>query len=142
MKTAIVYYSNKGTTKRYCKALTENIGADLYEIKAAKEQGMFLCLLTQCPMAIRQKTTKIKTKPIDLTGYDKILIASPMWAGYPAPVFNNIVEMLPSGKEVEIIVVSGSGTTKPAVKEKVTNLVNKTGSVVVGYRDVLNTTVV
>ena len=45
-------------------------------------------------------------------GYDRVVLMTPVWAGYPAPLFNSAVELLPPGTEVEVILVSGSGNSE------------------------------
>jgi len=141
MKTVIVYYSYRGTTKKYSESLSKETGADIFEVQALKRKSIFGVALTECPKSLMQKPTKIQSINLDLSGYQKIILAFPLWAGFPAPAFNNIVNMLPSGKEIEIIIVSSGGETKPENKEKVIALVNKTGSTVINYKDILNTSI-
>ena len=141
MKTVIVYYSYGGITKKYSNALAKETQADVYEVDTLKKRSFIGNLFLECPKALTQKPTTIKDVNLDWSSYEKVVLAFPMWAGFPAPTFNNIVNILPSGKEVEIIIISGSGITKPENKEKIIALVNKTGSNVVNYKDVLNTNV-
>jgi hypothetical protein len=56
----------------------------------------------------------------------------------PAPAFNSIVKMLPAGKDVEIHLVSGGGSTEAEAHEKVIALVEKSGSKVVAFKDIAN----
>jgi len=84
---------------------------------------------------MHRKTVAIQPLNIDLNRYDRIIIGCPVWAGYPAPAFNTIVECLPAGKEVEIFLCSGgSGTQKS--EQGTRALVEKKGCTVVSYRDV------
>ncbi len=60
---------------------------------------------------------------------------SPVWAGNPAPAFNSIIENLPSGKKIELVMVSaGSGTKKSAEGTK--NLITAHGCEVTDYTDI------
>ncbi|HOD93482.1 MAG TPA: hypothetical protein PLT91_06005 [Clostridia bacterium] len=138
MKTAIVYYSYGGKTKKYCDNMAKEIEADIFEMQTLKRKSFIGNLFSECPKALQQKTTSIKEINLDLSTYDKIILAAPMWAGFPAPAFNNMVTMLPSGKEVEVFIISGGGETKPENKEKVLSLIEKTGSKAIKYTDILN----
>jgi DhnA family fructose-bisphosphate aldolase class Ia len=138
MKTAIVYYSLKGSTKKYCESLAKESGADIFEVTEKKHRGMFSAFIPGCPDAMKQKASLLAGEPIDLTSYDKIVISSPVWAGMPTPAFNSIVKMLPAGKEVEIHLVSGGGSTEAEAHAKVTALVEKSGSKVVAFKDILS----
>ena len=108
MKTAIIYYSYTGKTK----AISEK--------KARKE-----------------KADLIEVQPIscDLSTYDRIIIAVPLWAGSPASPFHNIVKMLPAGKPVEVIITSGSGDSS-GCKEKVKECIAAQGARMTKYLDV------
>jgi flavodoxin len=138
MKTAIVYYSFRGSTKKYCESLAKEISADIYEVTEKKHRGIFRAFFPGCPDAMKQKASVLNGEPIDLTSYDKIIIASPVWASMPAPAFNSIVKMLPAGKETEIHLVSGGGSTTAETRDKVTALVEKSGSKVVAFKDIAN----
>jgi hypothetical protein len=59
----------------------------------------------------------------------------PIWAGYPAPPMNNIINALPSGKDVELIMTSGSGSSS-GTAEKTKRLVTDRGCHVVKYLDI------
>ena len=72
---------------------------------------------------------------MNLQDYDRIIIGCPIWARYPAPAFNAIVEMLPSGKEVELFFCSAGGDSA-ASAEGTKELIAKKGCTVTTYRDV------
>ena len=58
---------------------------------------------------------------MQLDDYDRIVLMSPVWGGYPAPAFNAMVRELPAGREVEVILTSDSGTAKEldALKKRI-----------------------
>ncbi len=136
MKTAIIYYSYSGKTKKYCENMAAELSADIFEVQTVKRKCFLSNLFTECPKALQQQPTDILPIDLDLSGYEKIILAAPMWAGYPAPPFNNMVAMLPKGKQVEIVIVSASGETDPIKKEKVIVLTEETGSKVIKYTDI------
>lgn len=89
---------------------------------------------------MKQKAAALQGDPIDLNSYDTIAMAAPVWAGFPAPAFNAIIPMLPSGKTVEVFLISGGGETKCA--EKVKALIEKSGSIVSGITDIKQSDIV
>lgn len=136
MKTAIVYYSYGGKTKKYCEDIAKETGADIFEVQTFKRKSFIGNLFTECPKALQQKETTLKDINLNLSGYDKIMLAAPMWAGFPAPAFNNMVKMVPNGTEIDIVIVSGGGETKPENKEKILSLTKKAGLKVSKYTDI------
>ncbi|MFA9380051.1 MAG: hypothetical protein ACERKO_03220 [Acetanaerobacterium sp.] len=58
-----------------------------------------------------------------------------MWAGYPAPAFNAIMELLPADKEVEIFLCSGGGDAQKS-EQDTKKLVEKKGCKLISYRNV------
>lgn len=140
MKTAVVYYSFKGSTKRFAENLAKERDADLFEVKEAKKRSMLGSFFSGAPAAMKQKAAALQGDPIDLNSYDTIAMAAPVWAGFPAPAFNAIIPMLPSGKTVEVFLISGGGETKS--KDKVKALIEKSGSIVSGITDIKQSDIV
>ena len=140
MKTVIVYYSFTGSTRRLSKKLAEETGADLCEIKEAAERSKLSAYVLGSFAAMRQKKVNLQSFGEDLAQYDKIVIAMPIWAGYPAPAINSLLDMLPEGKDVELIMVSGSGSSGGSA-EKTKALVRDKGCRVAGYKDVKTSSV-
>ena len=134
MKTAVVYYSLGGSTRSFARAEAEARGADLIEIHPAKAYNPFTAFVRGCPAAIRQKGVPLSAAP-DLSGYERIVLMAPVWAGFPAPPFNTMVNLLPSGKEVEVILVSASGSSEKS-HDKVRALIRSKGCKVVAQRDI------
>jgi len=110
-------------------------GADIEEITEEKKVSLIGSFFIGAPSAIKRKTVKIKPIAANLNNYEQIIIMAPVWASHPAPAFNNIVEAIPSGKKIEIIMISaGGGTMKSAEGTK--KLFTDRGCEVVNYTDV------
>ncbi|MCL2265498.1 MAG: flavodoxin [Treponema sp.] len=135
MKTIILYYSWSGKTKALAAQKAGETGADIEEITEVKRPSGFGAFFSGAPKAIGRKKTKIKPAASDLSGYEKIIIMAPVWASHPAPAFNNIVELIPSGKKIEIVMVSAGGGTKKT-EQKTKELFTARGCEVVSYTDV------
>ena len=136
MKTLIVFYTFGGETRREAKRLMSELeGAELCEIREVRNRGVIGSFIDGCPKAMKRKASKIKPVGVNFADYDRIIIGAPIWAEYPAPAWNAIVDLLPPGKEVELFFCSGGG--KAASSEQGTkDIIAKKGCKLVSYRDV------
>ena len=99
MKTAVAYYSLGGTTRSYARAEAKARNADLIELTPKTPYNRFTAFVRGCLEAVKQKAVALDGMPL-FVGYDRVVLMAPVWAGYPAPVFNSAVELLPPGTEV------------------------------------------
>ncbi len=135
MKTLVIYYSYTGKTRKLAKETAEKENADIVEVKDQKRRSTIGAYVAGSFAAMKQKESKIEKMECDFGQYDKIIILMPIWAGYPAPSMNNIINKLPEGKDVELIMTSGSGNSgKSADKTKA--LITGRGCKVIKYSDV------
>jgi len=142
MKSIVLYYSYGGHTKKAAEKLARSQGAELVEIQTQSDKSKFLLYLVDCPRAMMRKSTAIKPITQDLSSYDLITLASPVWASYPTPAFNAVVKLLPKGKNIQVLMVSasGSGATKKS-EDGTKKLIKHQGCRVVSYKDVKQPTV-
>lgn len=112
MKTIIVYFSYTGNTKRLAEEKAAAEGAELLPLTLQKRRGNFLTYTAGSFAARGHKKAKLNEFSADFTRYDKIILAMPIWAGYPAPPINNILPLIPPGSSVELIFTSGSGNSQ------------------------------
>lgn len=141
MKSVILYYSYTGHTKKWAEKMARTTGADLVEIQPENPKSKFLTFLVDCPRSMMRKASPIKPIAQDLKAYDLITIASPVWASYPTPTFNGILKMLPKGKNVQLIFMSGGGNGSTKRSEHGTReLVRQAGCKVVDYKEVKDRT--
>ena len=135
MKTLIIYYSYTGKTRTIAEELAKKESADIVEVKEKKKRSKFNAYIIGSFTAMRQKKADLESFNIDFSEYEKIIIAMPIWAGFPAPAFNNVLELLPNDKTVELIMTSGSGKSTGSA-EKSKELVTLRKCTVVKYRDI------
>lgn len=133
MKTAVIYYSFSGKTKTAAAVVAREEDADLFEVKTKKRYSVLSAFFRGSPAAMKQKPVDIQPLGCAFEDYDKLVLMAPIWGGFPAPPFNAVVELLPAGKEVGLIMVSGGGECKNADKIKV--LVESRGCTVTDYKD-------
>ncbi|MCI1965771.1 MAG: hypothetical protein LKJ17_06535 [Oscillospiraceae bacterium] len=135
MKTVVIYYTFGGSTKREAERQASELKAPLYRVKDARDRSLLAAFISGSLLAMRRKAVAIQPLDIDLNNYDRIIIGCPVWAGYPAPAFNAILERLPAGKEVELFFCSGgSGSQKSAQGTKA--MIEKKNCTLISYRDV------
>jgi flavodoxin len=135
MKTLVLFYSFSGATRKIASQKAVEIGADIEEIIETKKTSGFKAYTVGIYRAIKRKKTEIQPIKSQLNSYEKIIIMAPVWAGNPAPAFTSIIEQLPAGKKIELVMVSaGSGTESSAEGTK--NLIAARGCEVVDYIDI------
>lgn len=137
MKTAILYYSFGGFTKKYAEKAAGESGADLFEIHELRKRNIISAFIPGCPYAMKQKRVRIKPIDCDFSAYDSFILAAPVWAGFPAPAFNSALALLPKGAKVEVVLTSGSGDSSKG-RTKVEELVKSCGCELTGYKDITN----
>ena len=133
MKTIVIYYSCSGNTKKFAQEFAEKEGADLCEVKTLKPLNGFSALFVGCPKAFSGKGLPIHPLGTDMESYDKIVLMAPVWGGNPASPINSVIEILPSGKNVEMRMVSSGGTS--GGKNKAIARVEAAGCTVTDYVD-------
>lgn len=121
-KLAIVFYSFSGNTKRACQFLKDKLSlqrwdVDMLELKLEKEQGAFL---KQCLDAKLKRTPLLSGVNYDVSGYEFIIFASPVWAFTFAPALRTFLNNLKGAenKRVACILTHGSslGSKKALVE--------------------------
>lgn len=135
MKSLVIFYSFSGKTALEAKKIAEKTGADLFEVKEEKKRGILSSFFKGCPQAMKRKSIPVKKLNVNLDEYEKIIVGAPIWAGFPAPAFNSIVNALPKDKEVELFFTSGSGNSAKS-KEGTEKLIESKKCVLIDYRDV------
>jgi flavodoxin len=135
MKTLILFYSFSGSTRKLASQKAAETGADIEEITETKKMFVLKAYTVGAFRAMKRKKVDIHPIKSQLNNYEKIIIMIPVWASNPAPAFNSIVEQLPAGKKVELVMVSaGSGTKDTAEGTK--NLITARGCEVTDYTDI------
>ena len=134
MKTLVIYYSFTGHTRAAAKKIAQAENADIIEVKETKKRSKLNAYVAGSFAAMRHKEAVLQEYACDFAAYDRIVIAVPIWAGHPAPAFNNIINLLPSGKEVELVMISGGGNSGSSA-EKTKQRIADRGCRVTKYLD-------
>ena len=113
MKSAVVFYSLEGSTKRVAQAVAERLGADLIELTCENPyptEGRAR-LLRGSKDAMTGAKPALKPYAFDAAAYDLVVVAGPLWCGKMAAPLNTFkrdhgAELV--GKHVAGVVVSGA----------------------------------
>jgi flavodoxin len=113
MKILVAFYTWQGHTGKVAKALATRIGADLVQIDAEKESGMF----GKATGAMLGRSAPIRPCKTDLSGIDFFVLASPVWAGKVPPYVNRYIELLSntSGKPFSLVAEMGKSGADSAI---------------------------
>lgn len=131
METLVMYYSLTGRSRYEASRIAKEQKAEVYEVREQRHRSVYNAYLFGPGQARARRFVYIEPIAIDLDDFDKIIIVCPVWGGYPAPAFNNIVSELPPEKEVEIYLTSDSGKAK--ARAETTVLVEMQGVRVTKY---------
>lgn len=120
-KTAVIYYSYGGSTKKEAERIAEKCGADVIRVYPVKERGIAGTTFWGGFESLTHRTAELKPVDADLGQYDRFIIGAPIWAGNPAPAFHSILDLIPAGREVSCYFCSGSGTMRneQAVRQQI-----------------------
>jgi len=136
-KTLILYYSLTGNTRAGCEALKKELGASIMEIKDLRKRSGKWGFFKTAIGSLVGKHTKIEPEKLDLTGYQNIILGSPIWTGKLSMAIRTVIDRNRfDGKKV-IIYTTTNAFEKEKYKEKSRNLLRKAGGDVVGYYQIL-----
>jgi len=130
----IIYYSFGGKTKKIAVDMAKEESADIFEVKDIKPFGKTKAYTAGIVASIKGKAWQIKTPDIDFSKYGKITLLAPIWADNPPPAFNAILECLPTGKPISVIMVSASG--KSNCKDRIEAVIKSRGCTLESFEDV------
>lgn len=113
MKSAIVYYSLSGKTKRLAKDIAEQLKCEIIEISEEKSRKGFIGFMKSGYQAATKKTPKIKTNQ-SIEKFDMIILATPVWAGtMSSPMRSFITENKGILADKKVAFVSTHGAKDP-----------------------------
>jgi len=130
MKSAIIYYSYTGNTRKVAVVLHEYLmdkgPVETIELVALDESKSFF---GQGQRAFKHVRAKIATVNSDLSAYDLICFGTPVWAFGPAPAMNAYLDRCSGleGKSVILFTTYGSGAGNKRCLDNMQGLLSKKG---------------
>jgi len=104
IKACVIFYSYSGITRRVAEGIRNASGCDLVEVKTKKPYTWLSLFPTGVMRARKQACDPIEPGTIDVSGYDLLIIGTPVWTGKPTPAINAAVKAL-TGCEGKMAVV-------------------------------------
>ena len=136
-KTLILYYSLTGNTRAGCEVLQKELDATIVEIKDLRKRSGKWGFFKTAFGSLFGRHTKIEPEKLDFTGYQNIILGSPIWTGKLSMAMRTVIDRNNfEGKQV-VIYTTTNAYEKEKYKEKARKLVRKAGGNVVGYYQVL-----
>lgn len=136
MNTLVLYYSYSGHTKVIAEELASKESADIQEIRDVRRPGTFKAYTLGCFASMGGKAWAIEPLEADIAKYDRLILLAPIWAGYPAPALNAVLETLPKGKDVALKMVSGSGRSNSACRARVEAVIENKGCAMESFENI------
>ncbi len=109
MKTLVLYYSLSGKTRKIAEQISRECGGDLIEVKPKKPYSIFTAILPGCSRAKKGVADPVIPETIDISGYDRVILATPVWAGSATPGIHGAINALTgtSGKKAFLVATCG-----------------------------------
>ena len=134
MKHLIIYYSFSGKTKKIAIDMAKEESGDIFEIMDIKPFGKLKAYTAGIVASIKGKAWQVKPPDVEMSEYDKITLLAPVWADNPPPAFNAMLEYLPTGKPISVLMVSASG--KSNCKDRIESIVKSKGCTLESFEDI------
>lgn len=110
MKTLVVFFSLEGNSEFIAGVIAKQLKADIVKLETVKpfaKEG-FKKFFNGGMSVVFKLKPKLTNQNIDLSGYDNIVIGTPVWAGgFSSPINTFISNYKFTGKKVALFLTSG-----------------------------------
>lgn len=94
VRACVIYYSYSGITRGIAEGIRNASGCDLIEIRTKTPYSSFTAYTTGVLRSRKGACDQIEPEEIDVSGYDLLIIGTPVWAWKPSPAINAAVRAL------------------------------------------------
>ena len=112
ISACVIFYSYSGITRRVAEGIRNASGCDLIEVKTRNPYTSFSAYTTGVLRSRKMECDPIEPAEIDVSGYDFLIIGTPVWAWKPTPAINGAVRAL-RGCEGKMAVIFTTCSTQP-----------------------------
>jgi DNA-binding transcriptional ArsR family regulator len=112
IRACVIFYSFSGITRRVAEGIRNASGCDLIEVKTKTPYTALTAYTKGILHSRKEACDPIEPAEIDVSGYDLIIIGTPVWVSKPAPPANTIVRAL-KGCEGKMAVVFTTYLNQP-----------------------------
>jgi DNA-binding transcriptional ArsR family regulator/flavodoxin len=94
IQACVIFYSYSGITRGVAEGIRNASGCDLIEVLTKTPYSSFTAYTKGALRSRKMACDPIEPAEIDVSGYDFLIIGTPVWAGRPAPAINAAVRGL------------------------------------------------
>ena len=113
-RAALIYYSIDGHTHLVAQAMGKRLDCPVIRLQLQQEfstTSKFLKYFWAGKSSVFHDKPELANKTLDLTAYDTLIIATPVWAGnLSSPVRSFLARYAPEGKQVYLVATNSGGT--------------------------------
>ena len=112
VKACVIYYSYTGITRGIADGIRNASGCDIIEVRTKTPYTSFTAYTTGVLRSRKMACDPIEPEEIDVSGYDLLIIGTPVWAWKPAPAMNAAIQAL-KGSEGKMAVIFTTCSNHP-----------------------------
>jgi DNA-binding transcriptional ArsR family regulator/flavodoxin len=112
VRACLIFYSYSGITRGVAEGFRSATGCDLVEVRAKKAYTPLSVFTTGILRSRRMVSDPVEPEEIDVSGYDLVILGTPVWAGRATPAINGAVKAL-KGCEGKTAVVFSTYLNEP-----------------------------
>lgn len=109
MKPAIIYTSYTGTTHAVAQKIHDACGGDLIEVKSWDLMSRLFMFFVRRSPDMQVRDDGVPPAAIDVSGYDLVVIGTPVWMGKPTPAIRKTIAGLTGCKGKPVIFFATCG---------------------------------
>lgn len=132
-KMLILCYSLTGKTFAVCKNLSKSVPAKLYRLRRSSADSQLYAYTIGLHKARKRMTADVLPVEDDISDYQRLILAGPVWGGFPAPVLYGFLRGYElRGKEIHVLLTYGknAGNAPNVLQEEIASAGAVCGSVV------------
>jgi len=112
MSRCVIFHSYSGVTRSLAQKIKGACRTELIEVMPKTSYNAITVYILGVFRAMRGTKDPIEQKKIDVTGYDLIILGTPVWSGKPTPAMNAAVEAL-KGSEGKKVILFATCKSRP-----------------------------
>jgi len=94
IRACVIFYSYSGITRGVAEGIRNASGCDIIEVRTKRPYTSFSVYTTGVLRSRKGACDEIEPAAIDVSGYDFLIIGTPVWAWKPTPAINAAVRAL------------------------------------------------
>ena len=112
IRACVIFYSYSGITRGVAEGIRNASGCDIIEVRTKRPYTSFSVYTTGVLRSRKGACDEIEPAAIDVSGYDFLIIGTPVWAWKPTPAINAAVRAL-IGCEGKMAVIFTTCSNQP-----------------------------